>query len=158
IEKRHFKIVKEILSKYPYTFYAFGSRAKKEPKRLSDLDLCFFEPITSNVRSHIEEDFEESNLPYKIDMVDWQTCDPEFRSIIQNNLICLQASPLLLKIEKNTFDYFVYLPKTLGFNILEKPYATTINCGFGTSLFNIACRTNLPEVELEKSIEEVIST
>lgn len=28
IEPRHYIIIKEILKKYPYTFYAFGSRVK----------------------------------------------------------------------------------------------------------------------------------
>jgi predicted nucleotidyltransferase len=69
MEPKHLTIVQNILSKYPYSFYAFGSRARGNPKTLSDLDLCFFENIPLNVLAHIDEDFEESDLPYTVDMV-----------------------------------------------------------------------------------------
>lgn len=92
IEQRHWKIVEEILSKYPYTFYAFGSRTKGTQKRLSDLDLCFKEPIPFNVQGHIEEDFQESDLPFKVDVLDWRLMAPEFQEIIGKNLIPIQRS------------------------------------------------------------------
>jgi len=93
IEPKHYKIIKEILNKYPYTFYAFGSRAKGNPKKLSDLDLCFFENIPWNVQAHIEEDFELSDLPYKVDLVNWNSCDADFKKLIKNDLICIQHGP-----------------------------------------------------------------
>ena len=91
MEPRHYKIVKDILSKYPYTFYAFGSRARGNPKLLSDLDLCFVENIPWSVRAHINEDFEESNLPFTVDVIDWNTCSDEFRAQIKPNLILIQG-------------------------------------------------------------------
>jgi predicted nucleotidyltransferase len=57
IESRHQKIIQEILSKYPYSFYAYGSRAKKETRRLSDLDLCCYENIPDAITFQIEEEF-----------------------------------------------------------------------------------------------------
>jgi predicted nucleotidyltransferase len=92
MEPRHYKIVKDILSKYSYTFYAFGSRVHGNPKPLSDLDICFFENIPWNIRSHIDEDFEESDLPYKIDVVDWNTCSDEFRAQIKPDLVRIQGN------------------------------------------------------------------
>jgi predicted nucleotidyltransferase len=86
LEKRHLAIIKSILSKYPYPFYAFGSRVKGNCHPLSDLDLCFMEPIPPNIISHLEEDFEESDLPYRVDIVNWQTCSQEFRSAIEKTL------------------------------------------------------------------------
>ena len=41
IETRHLKIINSILSKYPYTFYAYGSRVKGTGRKYSDLDLCY---------------------------------------------------------------------------------------------------------------------
>src|SRR5690348_2227796 len=110
MEDKHLKIVLDILKNYPYSFYAFGSRVKKNPKKFSDLDLCFFEPIPWNIRSKIDEDFEESDLSYKVDVVDWQACDQAFRNLIFNDMICLQASDKLHKIEDNVFGHFKYLP------------------------------------------------
>lgn len=92
MENRHWEIVKTILSKYPYTFYAFGSRAKGNPKRFSDLDLCFFENIPWNIRSHINEDFEESLLPFTVDLVDWNSCNEDFQNAIKPNLVRISPS------------------------------------------------------------------
>jgi len=89
MEPRHLKIVKDILSDYPYTFYAFGSRARGNPKFLSDLDLCFFESIPSSILFRIEESFEESDLPYKVDLVDWNKCSEEFKNMIKKDLVPL---------------------------------------------------------------------
>jgi predicted nucleotidyltransferase len=81
--------VRDILDKYPYTFYAFGSRVKGNSKRFSDLDICFYEQIPINVLSHLDEDFEESDLPFKVDIVDGLACNENFRALIQKDLIKL---------------------------------------------------------------------
>jgi predicted nucleotidyltransferase len=86
IQPQHLAIVKAILSQYPYTFYVFGSRSKGNPKPLSDLDLCFFDHIPSSIVSIIEEEFEESDLPYKVDLIDWNTCSEEFQQLIKKDL------------------------------------------------------------------------
>lgn len=90
MDPKHLIIVQNILSKYPYSFYAFGSRARGNPKILSDLDICFFDHIPLNVLGHIEEDFEESDLPYKVDIVDWNKCSDDFRVIIKKDLVRIQ--------------------------------------------------------------------
>jgi len=69
IESKHQKIIHSILSKHPYRFYVYGSRAKNQAKKYSDLDLCFCEEIPWNVLSHIQEDLEESDLPFKVELV-----------------------------------------------------------------------------------------
>ena len=89
IEPRHFEIVKGILAKYPYTFYAFGSRVKGNPRRFSDLDICFFEDIPWSIRAHIDEDFDESDLPFKVDVIDWNACDNSFQNLIRNDLVLI---------------------------------------------------------------------
>lgn len=90
IEPHHLEIVIGILKKYPYTFYAFGSRAKGNPKKLSDLDLCYFDEIPLNTLSHLEEDFEQSDLPYKVDIVNWNSCSAEFQTLIKNEMVELK--------------------------------------------------------------------
>jgi uncharacterized protein len=90
MEPRHLAIVKAILAKYPYTFYAFGSRVKNTQRVLSDLDICFMELIPLNVRAHIDEDFEESNLPFKVDVIDWNSASKEFKDAIKPDLVLIQ--------------------------------------------------------------------
>lgn len=92
MEPRHWKIVEEILSKYPYSFYAYGSRTKGTQKRLSDLDLCFKDPIPFNIQSHIEEDFEESDLPFLVGLLDWRYISPEFQEVIEKDLVPIKKS------------------------------------------------------------------
>ena len=89
-EERHIKIITDILAKYPYTFYAFGSRIKGTEKKLSDLDLCFTEDIPWNIRAHIDEDFEESDLPFTVDIIDLNSCNDNFKKAIQKDLTCIQ--------------------------------------------------------------------
>jgi predicted nucleotidyltransferase len=69
IEKKHYKIVKEILSRYPYDFYVYGSRAKGTARNLSDLDLCYQENISDSLIFQIEEELKESDLPFSVDLV-----------------------------------------------------------------------------------------
>ena len=159
IKEHHYQIVKNVLAKYPYTFYAFGSRTKNKSKSLSDLDLCFFEDIPWNIRAHIDEDFEESDLPYKVDVIDWNMCDQDFRNMIQKDLTCIQASKHFLKVEENLFGHFIYLPKKIKFHITEKKDVTIVNCSLNSSMFNIVCKSNIQETDFEiikKYILEII--
>lgn len=91
LEPRHLKMVMDIVSKYPYTFYVFGSRAKGTHKRLSDLDLCYFEEIPLLAISDLEEQFTESDLPFTVDLVNWNTCRPSFQELIKKDLIKLEC-------------------------------------------------------------------
>ncbi len=91
MEERHWKIVQDILKKYPYTFYAYGSRVKGNPKRFSDLDLCFMDYIPGNIQGYIDEDFEESDLPFKVDVIDWNLMSPEFQNLIKKDLLLVQG-------------------------------------------------------------------
>lgn len=81
------KIIREILSKYPYKFYAFGSRVKGKARKYSDLDLCHYDPIPWNIKAHIDEDFAESELPYIVEIVDLNLCDADFRARIEKDLV-----------------------------------------------------------------------
>lgn len=85
LEERHYKIIKDILQKYPYKFYAFGSRVKGTHWRLSDLDLCIKEDTPSLTLGDIEEEFEESNLPFKVDIVQWKHCSDNFKKLIEKD-------------------------------------------------------------------------
>lgn len=84
------KAVLTILKKYPYTFYAYCSRTQGKSRPTSDLDICFIEPISLNIRSHIEEDFEESSLPFRIEVSDYNLMTEKFQTLIKKDLIPIQ--------------------------------------------------------------------
>jgi len=90
VEQKHLKIILDILKKYPYTFYAYGSRTKGNVKPTSDLDICFVEPIHFDVQSHIEEDFEESDLPFRVEVCDYYLMQREFQELIKKDFVLLQ--------------------------------------------------------------------
>ena len=72
---------------------AFGSRVNGNAKATSDLDLC----IMSNDRipfeslGHLRDEFSLSDLPYKVDVIDWTAITPEFRKIVSENNIDIQT-------------------------------------------------------------------
>ena len=69
LEPRHYQIVKQTLGKYPYKFYAYGSRVKGTARKLSDLDICYLEDIPDPIAFQIEEEFKESDLPFVVELV-----------------------------------------------------------------------------------------
>jgi ribosomal protein S18 acetylase RimI-like enzyme/predicted nucleotidyltransferase len=138
IEKKHLQIVNKILEKYDYSFFAFGSRVNGKNKKFSDLDIFYFEEISNIDLSNLEEAFEESDLPFKIDIINFKKCDQEFQAIMMQNYVCLKTSSKLRTIEQNHLGHFTYLPRNLRFDVHEINGVTVINCGLGTSMFNIA--------------------
>lgn len=87
IEKRHAEIIQEILKLYPYTFYAFGSRVKGTNRKFSDLDLCYVEDIPFRDLRKITDAFEDSTLPFKIDIIDYKRCNNSFKQHLNSEMI-----------------------------------------------------------------------
>ncbi len=40
-------------------------------------------PVASHVLGALRDDFDDSDLPFKVDLVDWATTNPGFRKIIE---------------------------------------------------------------------------
>ena len=64
--------------------YAFGSRVKLTAKAHSDLDLVVVAETEIPLgRMHLlEEAFAESDLPFRVDVLDWHAISAEFREQI----------------------------------------------------------------------------
>ncbi len=83
-------ILNEILNKYrnDFDFFAFGSRVKGTNSKYSDLDLCVLSK--TNIPMHkLINDFEESNITIKIDIIDYSLVDNTFKKIINSNKVKL---------------------------------------------------------------------
>lgn len=78
---QEFKIVADIMKKWPKTV-VFGSRIKGTSRRFSDLDLCIKEPITDYEYESLQEAFEESDLPFRVDLVEYNKVDETFKAAI----------------------------------------------------------------------------
>jgi uncharacterized protein len=90
IEAKDFQLLTQILSKYPYTFYAYGSRVKGTARKFSDLDLCYQEEIPSEVVYQIKEELEESDLPFFVELVNWKHMSSDFQELIKKDLVLIE--------------------------------------------------------------------
>ena len=75
--------MREILQDHPDA-YVFGSRVKGNHKKFSDVDLCFVleEPMKLSEIGGLSREFEDSNLPFKVDVVDYHSVSEEFQKVI----------------------------------------------------------------------------
>ncbi|CAE6821947.1 restriction endonuclease subunit S [Xanthomonas arboricola pv. juglandis] len=96
IRPDHWQIVRDILHKHVphYEVWAFGSRAKWLAKQYSDLDLAIItdQPLSLAVSAALADDFSESDLPWKVDIVDWAATSEAFRQIIERDRVVVQKS------------------------------------------------------------------
>lgn len=86
------RIVQQILKKnlFPGTrVWVFGSRASKAKKEFSDLDLAIEskQALPISILASLEHDFTESDLPYKVDIVDLNNITEDFRNTIQAEMV-----------------------------------------------------------------------
>lgn len=92
----HLALVREILRKHVpnHEVWAFGSRARAAAKPYSDLDLAVLtdQPLDLAVRAAMAEAFSESDLPWKVDVVDWATASEAFRHIIERDKVVVQTA------------------------------------------------------------------
>lgn len=71
---------------------AFGSRTNGLAKKYSDLDLAAMteQPLTLQQNALLTEAFEESDLPFKVDVIDWSIISESFKEIIRPALVNLK--------------------------------------------------------------------
>ncbi len=64
---------------------AFGSRVTGRTKPASDLDLCIMEgtPLAAAEVDRLRTAFAESDIPIKVDIVEWAALSDRFRSMIE---------------------------------------------------------------------------
>jgi predicted nucleotidyltransferase len=86
LEDGYLSVVRLILKTHipNQTVWLFGSRATEKVKPHSDIDLVIINkaPLPILKRALLEDDFAESNLPYKVDLLEWATLDDNFKNII----------------------------------------------------------------------------
>nr|MBS0019691.1 nucleotidyltransferase domain-containing protein [Gammaproteobacteria bacterium] len=94
IRPNQWGIVRDILQKHvaQYEVWAFGSRAEWSAKPYSDLDLAVItnRPLPLAVSAALADDFSESDLPWKVDLVDWATTSEAFRKVIEREKVVVR--------------------------------------------------------------------
>lgn len=91
----HLQWVLDILAKNipDREVWAFGSRVQGRAKPYSDLDLAVMgeQSLSLVTLAALADDFAESDLPIRVDIVDWATTKDNFRQIIARNKVVLQT-------------------------------------------------------------------
>ncbi len=90
--------LRELLKRYlPGTeVWAYGSRAKGTAKSWSDLDLvAFASSEQKNAVAELREAFEESDLPFRVDLFIWKEVPGSFKENIRKERVVLQKKEVL---------------------------------------------------------------
>ena len=89
ITEKEEKIIKDILSNYPYDFYYYGSRVKGDFTKGSDLDVLIKNKneIEQNIIDEISLKFNESLIPYRVNFSDYKKMSEDFYNLIKNDLV-----------------------------------------------------------------------
>jgi len=82
-EKKIKETIYSFLDPKKYTVFIFGSRATNKAKKFSDYDIGIIgkKALPWHLLAEIEEAFEESDLPYKIEVVDFANVPRNFKKI-----------------------------------------------------------------------------
>lgn len=69
--------------------WAFGSRVTWTAKPFSDLDLAIeaAAPLPLRIIGDLQEAFENSDLPWRVDVIDLKSVSPEFRAIVERQRV-----------------------------------------------------------------------
>ncbi len=96
VKEEELKEIKDILAFYlkGYEVWAFGSRVTgKSLKKFSDLDLAVIteKPLTTKQIQKIKDAFTISDLPFRVDVLDWSRTEEEFKEVIKRNYEAIQS-------------------------------------------------------------------
>lgn len=101
LDQDHLEIVRTILHEHvpQYDVWVFGSRILGTARRFSDLDLVIVteQPLEFTLLGRIRDAFSESDLPFKVDVLDWSALSEQFRKIIR-----AQCQPIQRAAEQST--------------------------------------------------------
>lgn len=94
ISEREWLLVAAILAAHipKHKVWAFGSRATgRNVKRFSDLDLAVEGRLTSDERAALSEALDEALINFKVDLVELDLLDADFRQRIEQDFVSLQG-------------------------------------------------------------------
>ncbi|TVQ74004.1 MAG: nucleotidyltransferase domain-containing protein [Balneolaceae bacterium] len=94
VSPEHMEIIRDILRKRvpECEVRAYGSRVSGKSRHYSDLDLAVAgtEKLDRDTVRLLKEDFENSSLPFRVDVLDLHQIDESFRKIIEKECEMVQ--------------------------------------------------------------------
>lgn len=87
VARHHLFSIKQILQKHlpEIEIKAFGSRVSGKAKPYSDLDLVIMgnQKVDPHVLAQLKEDFEESDIPFRVEILDGCDITDDFKKSIE---------------------------------------------------------------------------
>ncbi|MFH1357848.1 MAG: nucleotidyltransferase domain-containing protein [bacterium] len=94
VSQVHFESIKTILRDFipNRRVLAFGSRINGKATKHSDLDLVIMgdECVETKTMAMLEYEFQKSEIPFRVDLIEWATTSEAFQKIILSNFIEIQ--------------------------------------------------------------------
>jgi len=94
LSPQHLETVRAILDRHVprCEVRAFGSRINGSAKNYSDLDLAVVAPskLNPDTLRYLKEAFEESDLPFRVDVLDWNETSADFQKVIEKDYEVVQ--------------------------------------------------------------------
>lgn len=83
IKNEILKIILNRISNFKGQIFLFGSYAQNKATNYSDIDICLKlnKEIELDVLTNLKNDFINSNIPYRLDIVDYFRMDESFKNI-----------------------------------------------------------------------------
>lgn len=88
ITEKEREIINNIINKYPYEFYAYGSRVKGDFTKGSDLDILIKSDnqIPIKIIEELKLKFNESRIPYIVNIAIFNDISDDFFNLIKKDL------------------------------------------------------------------------
>ncbi len=96
---QHLTLVRTVLESLApgVSAFAFGSRVEGRAKKHSDLDLALHAdgPLDWRLLARLREAFEESDLPIRVEVLDWAACSVQFKNTVGPKAVPLFPAQVL---------------------------------------------------------------
>jgi type I restriction enzyme S subunit len=93
LQENYLQLVQDILRKFvpAEEVKLFGSRARGTAKSFSDIDLVIMneQALSLEQFAKLTLAFEESDLPYKVDVVQWAELSDDFKKLIVDEAVAI---------------------------------------------------------------------
>jgi predicted nucleotidyltransferase len=100
-ENDYIQLLKDLIlksiDKEHYAVFLFGGRARGRSGKAVDFDIGFLgdRPLSLDRLAELYHEIEESSIPFKVDLVDFFSADPQFRKIALSKIIVWNKPPTI---------------------------------------------------------------
>jgi predicted nucleotidyltransferase len=91
-------LILNLIDRENYAVFIFGGRARGRTGKAVDIDIGFLGngPLAKDHLADIYYAIEESEIPYKVDLVDFYSVDQQFRNIALSEILIWNKPPTMI--------------------------------------------------------------